>query len=209
MDRQTAEARESAKKLPFGKKISHIWMYYKGWIIAPLIFLLAIGYTVYEIKSRPDYDIEATFFSEVFISEEQIAGLEKYLSQFVEDRNGDGETNIKLFSASVAMMDNEIEGAMAINTKFSTNMAAGSDSVILVDSAFYEIIIQDAYVQAIETPQELTAIPEVQEILKLPEGEQVYWVTRAVYQDEQDDAEAIFRHDMAQKTEENIFGSRQ
>ncbi len=205
MDRQTLDARESAKKLPFGKKIAHIWMYYKGWIIAPLLVVLAIAYTVYEVKSRPDYDLEATFFSEILIGEEQLIALEEYLSPFVVDRNGDGKTNIKLHSASVAMMDHEIEGAITINTKFSTDMAAGSDPVILVDRAFYEILMQDVYAQAIEEPKELTAIPELKEKLALPDGEAVYWVTRALYQDEIGDEKATILHDTAVKTEEKIF----
>ncbi len=205
MDRQAREARESAKKLPFGKKVSYIWQYYKAWILTPLIIILVIGYTVYEIKSRPDYDLEATFYSESYVSDEQILAMEEYLSQFVEDRNKDGIQNIKLHLASVAMMDNEIEGVMAIHTKFSTDMAAGGDPVLLVDSAFHEVLENDVYAQAIETPRELTAISEIREIFPFPEGIKVYWVTRAVYHDKMDDAEVVELHETAVLTENNIF----
>ncbi len=207
MDQQRIDAKKSFKKLSFWKKVEHIWFYYKRLFIVSVLVLLLIGYSVYEVMSKPKYDFETTFYSEVFISDEQVMKLEEFLTQFVEDRNGDGRKNIKIHSASVAMLNNEVEGSMVVNTKFSTEMAAGAYPFVLVDSTFYEILKQDAYSMAIEKPQELTAIPDFQKSLNLPEDVKVYWVTRSLYNEEKDDAEAIQMHDATVKLESNIFGS--
>lgn len=207
MDQQSLDAKRMYKELSFGKKLEHIWFYYKRWIILPLLALMLIGYGAYEVASRPKYDLEGTFFSEIFINDEQVASIEKYLSQFVEDINGDGVCNVKIHSASVAMLGNEVEGSIVVNNKFSTEMAAGAEPFILVDSTFYEILQQDAYELAIEQPRELTENEEFNEKVKLSKETKVYWVTRALYSDEKDDPEAIKSHDFVMKTEKKIFNN--
>lgn len=208
MDQQRIDAKKMYQELSFGKKLEHIWYYYKRSIIVTLLVLLLIGYAAYEVASRPKYDLEGTFFSDIYVSDEQIAALEEYLSQFVEDYNGDGAANIKIYSSSVAMLGNEVEGSMVVNTKFSTEMAAGADPFVIVDSTFHEILKQDAYELAIEDPQELTAMPGFREQMKIPEDTKVYWVTRALYSEEKEDPEKVDFHNYVVKTEQKIFESK-
>ncbi len=206
MDQQRLDAKQMYKNLSFGKKLEHIWYYYKRSIIITILFLLLIGYATYEVMTKPEYDLEGTFYSEIYIGEEQIAALEEYLVQYVEDYNGDGVKNIKIHSASVAMLGNEVEGSIVVNNKFSAEMAAGVDPFVIVDSTFYNILMQDAYELAIEQPRELTAQMGFREEMQIKEDVKVYWVTRALYTNEKDDQEAIKTHDFVVKTEEKIFG---
>lgn len=206
MDQQRRDAKRMYKELSFGKKIEHIWYYYKRWIILPLLALALVAYATYDVLSRPKYDLEGTFFSEIYISDEQIAALEEYLSQFVDDYNGDGVSNVKIHSASVAMLGNEIEGSMVVNNKFSTEMAAGADPFIIVDSTFYNVLKQDVYEMAIEQPRELTANQNFREMMRVQEETKIYWVTRALYTDEKEDPEATRMHNFVVQTENKIFG---
>lgn len=206
MDQQRLDAKKMYKELSFREKVDHIWYYYKRWIILPLLALCVVVYGCYEILSRPQYDLEGTFFSKIYITDEQIAELEEYLSQFIEDYNGDGVCNVKIYSSSIAALGNEIEGSIVVNNKFSAQMAAGADPFVIVDSTFYEILKYDAYESAIEKPLELTAKEGFREQMKIPEDTKVYWVTRALYSGEKDDRERIQEYDFIVKTEEKIFG---
>lgn len=207
MDQQRADAKKMYKELSFGKKVEHIWYYYKRSIILVLLALLIICYSVYEIKSRAKWDFEGTFYTEFYVSDEQKEALEEYFAQYVEDINGDGKKNVRIIIASIAALNNEAEGTMAINTKFSTEMAVGVDPFILVDDCFYDTVMMEEYSMAIEMPQELTALPDFKKAVKIPNDAKIYWITRTLYQDEKDDEDAISLHENTKKLEERIFGA--
>ncbi len=208
MDQQRIDAKRMFRELSFGKKIEHIWYYYRRLIIIIVLVLMLVAYATYEVMSKPKYDLEGTFYSEFFVSDEQVVEIEEYLSQFVEDYNGDGVKNVKVQSASIAMLGNEVEGTMVMNNKFSSEMAVGLDSFIMVDSFFREVLKEEAYEMAVEEPRELTTKQDFVKKVKLPNDAKVYWVTRAVYSNEQEDEEALTKHKNTQKTEKRIFGDK-
>ncbi len=205
MDQQRMDAKKMFKELSFGKKIEHIWFYYKRLFLVIFLVLLLVGYGVYEVVSKPDYDLEGTFYASAYISEEQMSKMEEYFSRFVEDRNGDGKKNVKLSLVSEASIGGDAQSQMIVNTRFSSEMAAGINSFIIVDDSYFELLEEDIFSEAIGSPQELTALSEFRTTMNFREDLNVYWVTRELYSEEKEDPKAIQVHNTAVSTEKNIF----
>ena len=204
MDQQRIDAKKMFRELSFPKKVEHIWFYYRSIILGSLLALALVCYGIYEVLSKPDYDLEGTFYASAYITEDQVAKMEEYFSDLVEDRNGDGKKNVKLYLSCEATIG-EVEGAKIVNTKFSSEMAAGLNSFIIVDDTYRELLKEDVFSNAIKTPQELTAVPDFQEKMDFRENLHVYWATRAIYSDEKDESEATKKHDTTVNLENRIF----
>ena len=116
MDKQAREARDMVKNMPLKEKIAHIWLYDKWWIIGITVVLLLIFGTVYEVMTRPTYDLEIGFYSEKYFSDETLAAMEEAIAPYVSDTDGDGEKTVKIYNVSLSAMggQNSGEAAMAI-----------------------------------------------------------------------------------------------
>ncbi len=202
MDKQRKEAKELAKNLPFQKKVEHIWMYYKWWIISAIVVVALLVGTIYDVMTRPSYDMEMALYSKKYISENTVAALEEYLSPMVPDLDGDGERAVKIYAVSIDLIGEE-EGTAAVQTKLSTEILTGAYPVFLVDDGFYEILQLDGYRGAIESFREINEIKELSEILHLDGDEKMYWGTAVPYDDASVDV-----YDGAVQMETEIFGPR-
>ncbi len=203
MDAQKREAKELAKHLPLKKKIEHIWLYYKWWIIGAVIVAMLIAHTIYTVVTRLSYDMEMALYTQEYVSETKIAALEEYFSAFVPDVDGDGEKTVAVHAISVGLIGEE-EGYAAVRTKISMELLTGAYPVFLVDDEFYEFLQLEGYQGAIESFREMNVLPEVCEILGIPDGKNLYWGTAIPYND---DANAT--HDMAVEVEKQLFGERE
>lgn len=208
MDKQAREAKEMAKNLPWKDKIAHIWTYYKWWIIGVTAAVFLIGGTIYEVVTRPTYDLEIGYYSDKFVSEETVAAMEEYFAQFVEDIDGNGQQTVKIYAVSASMMGGSAEGQMAIQSKFMAELSAGSYPVFFFDDMFYETMHQDSYDGTMESFRDMAENAEMKEKFQIPDGSHVYWATRALYQNEAKKEEKAAVHDHAFRTEEKIFGPR-
>lgn len=130
------------------------------------------------------------------------------MTNYVEDRDGDGEKTVKVHSISIAMMGENSEGEMAVRNKFVTDIIAGNYPIFFFDEYFYQVMQEEAYANVMECYHTMTDVPEIAEILKVPDGASVYWGTRTIYQGE-DVEEATPGHDLALQMERSIFGARE
>lgn len=208
MDRETREARQMAKNLPFKAKMAHIWTYYKWWILGTIAAVLLIGGTIYEVVTRPSYDLEIGYYSEKYVSDETLQAMESYFSQFVEDIDGDGQKTVKIYSVSASMAGESAEAQMAIQTKFMAELSAGSYPVFFFDETFYQMLQQDSYQGTMESFRDMAENPEMRQAFEIEDGTHVYWATRSLYQSEEDKEEKCAAHDLAVRMELSAFGKR-
>ncbi len=202
MDKQRKEAKEMAKNLPFPNKVEYIWMYYKWWIISAIVVVALLAGTIHEIMTRPSYDVEMAFYSQKYINDDTVVALEEYLSSYVPDLDGDGESTIKIYAVSIDLIGVE-EGTAAVRTKLSTEILTGAYPVFLVDDGFYQMLQLDGYRGAIESFREINEVKEFSEILHLDAGEKMYWGTTVLYDDV-----SVKVYDVAVQMETEIFGPR-
>lgn len=208
MDRETREARELFKKLSFRAKIDHIWHYYKWRIIVITILAISIPSTIIGIMNRPDYDVEIGMYTYKYVSQQKIDALEEYISQYVEDINGDGIKNVKIYSASISLAGDTPQGQDAMQNKFVSEMTAGVYGALIFDDVFYEIMQYDSYRSAVDDFRDFDAVNELDEIMVMPDETKFYWSTRAIYDAEKKKEKRLQEYNGILKTEENIFGKR-
>lgn len=197
MDKQAREARQMAKKLPLKQKIQHFWYYHKWYVIVGIAILLMLSYTIYQFVNTEHYDLDITCFTEQPLSDTTIAEMEAYFSQFVEDINGDGVANVKIYSTTMSTDANN-ENAMALQQKFIVEISAGTGMAYLFDEAYYQVLQGDAYIGVAESAVRLTDDPALVEQFGLQqETAPLYLITKAVYNNEADDEERVAMHENA------------
>ncbi|MBQ2615083.1 MAG: hypothetical protein IJB80_07165 [Clostridia bacterium] len=209
MDKQAREAKQMVKELPFRDKVAHIWTYYRGIIITVLVIVLAIGGTAYQIATRPSYDLEISCYTKVGMTEEAIAALESYFAEYVEDLDGDGEKTVKIYDNVAASMGPEQDGVVIMQQKFTVEIAAAQYPVFLLDESFAAVAGKGDLDGTMESFRSIKTAPEIAEILNLPEGQELYWSTRILYENEQDKPESLAKHQMAVAIEKALFGERE
>lgn len=206
MDKQAREAKKMAKDLPLKEKISYIWMYYKWWIIGILAVVIAVGGTAHEIITRPKYDVEIAFYTDKPISDETITSMEEYFSQFVDDVDNDGQKSVKIYNSSLSIAGNDASMKMAMQTKFTAELAAKSYPVYLFDETFAEIIKQDSYKDSFDELIDISSYDELKERFGIKDGEHIYWGARALFQTEENDQKRQTEYAMVKSIENGAFG---
>lgn len=208
MDKQAREARDMVKNMPLKEKIAHIWLYDKWWIIGITVVLLLIFGTVYEVMTRPTYDLEIGFYSEKYFSDEPLAAMEEAIAPYVSDTDGDGEKTVKIYNVSLSAMggQNSGEAAMAIQTKFMAELSTGAYPVFFFDDYFYEMMQGENYRDTMDSMRNLRTLPQFDAALSQNGDTAVYWGTRALYENEKDKEERVAEHDRAAELEQAIFG---
>lgn len=209
MDKQAKEARKMAKDLPVGKKISHIWEYYKYWILGGLFAVLVIGGTVYSVVTKPTYDLTVAYYSEEPVSPEKTEELEAYLASLIEDYDGNGETTVRVNVVSASTLGETADIEYAVQQKFVAELAAGSAPIFLVNGVYHETVTDESFSDTMESVREITADTDFGALLGDKTENPVYWCTRVVYGTEQKKEERIQEHDHAAALEVAVLGERE
>ncbi len=209
MDKQAKEARKMAKDLPFKEKVSYIWMYYKWWIIGVLAVAIAISGTAHEIISRPIYDVEIAYYTDKPVSDDTIASMEEYFSQFIDDVDGDGQKSVKIYNSSLSIAGDDATMKMTIQSKFVAELASKAYPVYLFDDTFAEIIKQDTYKDSFDELIDISTYDELKQRFGIKDGEHVYWAARTLYQAEENDQKRQAEYAMIKAAEKNAFNKLQ
>ena len=195
MDKQAREAREMVKSLSFKDKVKHFWEYYKWHTIVSIIVVIMIGTTIYQVATTEKYDLEIAYYGKVAITEEQTAQLSQYLSQYIEDVDGDGEKKVNILS-TVIDMEEPSEYQMAVSQKFMAELAAGVHGAYIFDEWFYNYAGPESDLGAVEEAFDLRESQTGKEMLGLGE-EPLYWCTKALYEKDKDKEDKIAIHNNA------------
>ena len=203
MDKQAREAREMAKNLPFKERVKHFWNYYKWHVIVITAVVALVAGSLYECATRETYDLEISYYGNTYVTDEQVAAMEAYFAQFVQDVNGDGKQTVKVYANSMAMMGDNPEANMAMQSKFMAELAAGASAGYVFDQDYKEVMTGESYDGTMESFYEMTANPALKEAMQLPD-EPLFWAVRSLYEKDQDKAESIAAHDNALRIRQGL-----
>lgn len=83
-------------------KFRHFWEYSKWYVLSGIALTVLIAVLVVQCASKPVYDLKLVYFTYDAVLDEQTAPIAKYLEQYCDDINGDGETNIQVINCSLS-----------------------------------------------------------------------------------------------------------
>ena len=202
MDKQAREAREMTKSLPFKERAKNFWFYNKWYVVGVVFVVLLLSFTLYECATQEQYDLQIFYISETAISDETVTKMEEYFSQFVEDINGDGVANV-LVSAMSANPDLSPEQAYAAQTKLMADLSSGESMAFLADGWYYDMFTGESMDGVVESSVGLNTIPQLKEMFGYQE-EQLYFITKVLYEREMDEPEKQAEHDNAKRVEAGL-----
>lgn len=200
MDKQAQKAKEQRKALSFKEKIENFWYYHKTHLIIGVVVVSLFIYTSIEFHNMTENDISIAYYSSSPISEEGVEEFKALLKTGVEDINASGTIDVGIIAAYADPM-REDDQTRATMMRLQAELMAGEHSAYIVDGA-YKKIIEENFAEVIESTLEITRIPEAKATLRYDEGNELFWITRRVYEQEMKDEMVVKRHQNAVNIEE-------
>lgn len=110
----------------------YVWEYYKLHIIAVVLIVAAIIYTVIAFSTRTYYDFNICFAGETLLTDESKQKLSDVLKENLKDVNGDGEINIKIDDYSIGKNTQDGEYIAAMQTRLYLELQAGEAYIFVL-----------------------------------------------------------------------------
>ena len=182
MDEQTKRGKELKKQLSPKEKRANFWYYYKIHVFVVIFAVVVIALTVYEIVTKVEDDLTVTYFSNTSISNERVTKLTDFITQFTKDIDGDAESMVSISPISGSLSDGG-EQSVAAQTKYAAEIGSGHSMGFIVDRAYFDAI-NKAYPDIIQEYCLITDNEAVAELLGIGADEELYWITKALYNSE-------------------------
>lgn len=195
MDKQAREAREAVKSMSFLERVKHFWYYNKLKVIVIITLIAVVSYTIFQLVTAEKYDLEVAYYGERGFTEEQIESFKQYLSENIEDINGDGKKNVQFTVVTYSQKQAPNEYGMAINQKFLIELSEGTAYAYIVSPDFYGALNSESWEGIADSVLELKDSKAYGEILGETEDER--WITKSVYEKEQGKEENKLLHNNA------------
>lgn len=195
MDKQEREAREAVKNMSFLDRVKHFWYYDKVKLLVAIAVIAVVMYMIYQWATVEKYDLEVAYYGEREFTEEQIESFKQYLSENIEDINGDGEKNVQFIAVTYSQQQTPDEYGVAVNQKFVLELSSGTAFAYIVSPEFYEVLNTDSGEGAADSVLELKDSKVYGEILGDTEDER--WFTKSLYANEQGKKEKELLHNNA------------
>ncbi|MBR5613675.1 MAG: hypothetical protein IKW64_00040 [Clostridia bacterium] len=211
MDKDRQRAKEQMKALPFKEKMANFWFYYKIHTIVLAVAMLVIVWSAVQCAKRIDYDLNVSYYSASFVTEENLAKFDEFLKSNIEDVNGNGSIDAKT-TLNTANIDGEYldQNSQAIMMKLQAELASGEVFAYMADEGFkqyIEKVLGDS--DAIEQVVDISNAQIVKEVLNPAEGEKVYWLSLAEYEARKGDPKAVAERKNVKAIEKLLFESIQ
>lgn len=195
MDKQAREAREAVKSMSFLERVKHFWYYNKLKVNVIITLIAVVSYTIFQLVTAEKYDLEVAYYGERGFTEEQIESFKQYLSENIEDINGDGKKNVQFTVVTYSQKQAPNEYGMAINQKFLIELSEGTAYAYIVSPDFYGALNSESWEGIADSVLELKDSKAYGEILGETEDER--WITKSVYEKEQGKEENKLLHNNA------------
>ena len=83
-------------------KFINFWDYSKWFVISGVALAVLIAFLVVQCATKTEYDLKVVYFTYDAVIDEQLTPVSKYLSQYADDLNGDGEKNVQVINCSIS-----------------------------------------------------------------------------------------------------------
>lgn len=121
--------------MTFKKRIENLWYYYKAYLIAGIVALVALCIAINSCANRKKYDVNILYMTHGYAdSFYQTDELSELFATYTDDVNGDGIANTQIITIRYGETMQDINSA---NATRSANLAAGKNVLFLVDEQNY------------------------------------------------------------------------
>ena len=114
------------------EKFKHFWEYSKWYVIFGTLLAALIAFLVVQCATKTEYDLKVVYFTYDTVLDEQIKPIEKYLSKYSKDLNGDGEVNIQLINCSVSDKNMSIASRNTSLQKMQSIIVAEKNALLFI-----------------------------------------------------------------------------
>lgn len=111
----------------------YFWDYYKWHTIAILSILLIAGVTIYHQVTQPKYEFNVSYSADLSISDESELALEKKMSEFVTDSDGDGMDGVDIRQLTFIEGTQEPQVEYTMITKLQLEMTDENTIIYIFD----------------------------------------------------------------------------
>ena len=119
--------------MPFKKKLSHFWDYYKIHTIAGLITLLVAWGTVAGIMNRVVPDLAVGLFVSGYMPDEDVEVIKEKIASYISTEEDPKTVEISALTYDTDLMD---EIGAAIRQKYIMELSAGEGMLYIVDEVY-------------------------------------------------------------------------
>ncbi len=189
MDKDRQKAKEKVKALPFKEKVKYFWGYYKYYVIAVVLIVLAVGTTVYNKMTTPEPDLEVMVFADAYMEEEMKASIKETVEKFAFEKNEELFAEVILTEVPFhdAYRIEEIQGSCA---KLMAELSSGERKAYILDQTVYEYVVKDFPPTEIWDENNSIALGEnAKKALGLKEDTTYYYLTQILYEEKDKDKE--------------------
>ncbi len=119
----------------FSEKMANIWFHYKNVIIFGTLFAAVFIFLVAQCATKVESDLDIVYFSYTPVLDADIAKMEEYFEQYLEDLNQDGEVKVNIVNCGYSDENTNIEYANVMLQKLQSSLAANPKAMLfLTDS---------------------------------------------------------------------------
>lgn len=195
MDKQTQEARELTKSLPFKERAQNFWYYKKWWVISAIALVIVTVVTIYEISVLPQYDLYVGYYSERPISDESLTKLKGILASYATDANDDGQVTISL-TPMQANRETESEQLTAVQTRLIGELNSGENMLYICDKSFREFLMTGNNAECFVDEFNMNENPALKEEIGYID-DTLYVLLKELYPREEDNPKKRMEHNNA------------
>lgn len=119
------------------EKAANFWFYYRWWILGGGLVLIMAALMIRDVLSNVEPDYTLGLLTPNPISEDVVAGMEAALLPYIDDRNGDGKTVVRLSQYNIPAGDEEAADPMAQMagmTRLSGDIQMGESMLFITDN---------------------------------------------------------------------------
>ena len=197
MDRQAKEAREMTKQLKGKEKWKNFWYYYKFHVIAIIFAVALVSYSLAECIGKVKLDLSVSCYTATLIDDSEVNVLCDEFEKNIDDITGNDQIDVDIV-VNMTDLSTPSEQTQAVFMKFSAELAGGESFGYILDDDFLDML-KNGNEECFETIIPIHNIPLIKETFNLQEEQNLYWLTKAVYENEKNNAKKIAAHENAVK----------
>ncbi len=203
MDKDRQLAKELRKEMSVKEKLKHFWYYYKAHTLTLLFALVVIVWGAVQCANRIDYDLDISFYTESYVSDEALAEFNLFLETLCDDVNENG-----VVDAQAYLLNGNITGeyldqsAQATLTKLQSEIAMGECPAYIADEAYKNYIeMFTDEMDVIDNIIEITDVPIIRETFNPGDDVKLYFISIVEYDTQKGNAELLKERENMKKVE--------
>lgn len=114
------------------EKWDNFWFQYKWYVVAITAVTVVLAVLITQCATRTKYDMEVVYFTYTAALDEQTNAVAKYIAEYAEDVNGDGEINIQVVNCSFNGKSGDTQYRYTMMTKLQAMIAGDQNAMLFI-----------------------------------------------------------------------------